>query len=95
MNDEDRELARAAMLQQLTEVREQVRRTSAMGANFLLGVATGTLMNLRDLLPHDEFVILVREVKVEFGEVWPDINPAFIALLDKMISHPRKGHTHD
>lgn len=79
----------ATKLQQLTDVRDEVRRTSAQGANFLLGVATGTLMDLRRLLPPEEVADLARQVKAEFGEVWPDINPDFIHLLDQMISPPK------
>jgi uncharacterized protein (DUF2267 family) len=87
----DHDLAQEAMLQQLTEVRQQVRSTSAMGANFLLGVCTGTLMNLRKLLPHDEVAALAGQVKAEFAELWPDINPAFIHLLDQMITPPKEA----
>jgi hypothetical protein len=62
-----------------------------MGANFLLGCCTGTLMNLRHLLPHAEVAALAAQVKVEFAELWPEINPAFTHLLDQMITHPKEA----
>lgn len=91
MTPDDREQARVFMLKQLQDVLTQVRSTSAMGANFLLGVSVGTLMNLRDLLPAEELAELARHARTEFAECWPDINPGFTRVLDQMISPPKEA----
>jgi uncharacterized protein (DUF2267 family) len=95
MTTPERTMARVRLLAQLVQVRQQARSTSAMGANFLLGVCVGTLMNLRRLMPKEEVAQLARQVKAEFGELWPDTNPDFIALLDQMIPQPPEGPPHE
>lgn len=95
MNDAQHALTLQFNLDQLATTRAQARCTSAMGANFLLGVCTGTLMNLRRLMPKEDVAELARQVKAEFNELWPDTNPDFIALLDQILPLPHKEPPHD
>lgn len=85
-------MARVRLLQQLGKARKHLVRTSLGGANYLMGVCCGTLMELDEQQLIEAAVIadLARQVKDEFDTYWPGLNAGFSAILDRLASPTSK-----
>lgn len=97
MTTPERTTARVTLLRQLGNARKHIVRTSLGGANYLMGVCCGTLMELQEqqLVAPAVVADLARQVKDEFDTYWPGLNSGFSEILDRLSSPPPKDTPHD